>query len=299
MLRDVINFIQSRTDLTREAAIREINFAWKELWASDDLPNSLFELTVEPPEGLNVARITLPWYVGEIRGVKMCRERVHLNTPRPYYQDQVYFQSPYIWRVLGKSSLKRTITNATTLDITIPEAEESRFTVTVKGPTDNSQETREQLIFLPGETEKETVNRFTDAYITKDTITRFNVSLTAEEGDEIAFIPNSDFEAMNTVVQIQDKCDTVCNSCRCFDILYKQVAPYLYYDETFVPFAEVLMAKALEWILMPKDGQENRAVLYSNKAAQLATSFNNDTYSVEKKLDLARNMFTTQYNGLI
>lgn len=303
MLRDVKNFIKSRTDLADDAVLREINFAWKELWASDDLPNSLFELTVVP--GANEQRISLPYYVGVLRGVKRnCnRERVVLNTPRPYYQDISYEQSPYTWRILGTSSLKKTISNATTLDISIPEAETARFVVTVEGPTDNAQKTREQVIFNIGDTAHETTNRFTDAFISKDLVTAANVTIAAADGTELALIYNDAFEALNTIVQIVDKCNTNCcaatSSCDCFDILYKARCPYLYYDETYVPFEEVLMQKTMEWIMMPKEGQEQKTLLYSEKSRQLATAFNSENMSIEKRLDLGRNPFTSTYSGLI
>lgn len=302
MLRDVIAFIRSRTDLSRETALREINFAWKEIWASQDLPNSIFELTAVPDA--SAQRISLPYYVGTIRAVKAncSRERIELNTPRPAYQDKNYFQSPFTWAVLGKSSFNKTITNATTIAVSIAKAESTRFTVSLSGPTDNATETREQLVFDIGDTSHETLSRFTDAYISKDQITASNVVIKDYNGVELGLIPNGAFDGLNTIIQIIDKCTNLCCSssvCNCFDILYKLACPYLYYDETFVAQEETLMAKTLEWITLPKEGGEAKAKVYAEKASQLAANSNNEELSITHHMDLGANQFVTQYRGLI
>lgn len=298
MLKDVIAFVKSRSGETdRDTILREINFAWNEIWTADDLPNSLFEITVEPLD--NLARISLPWFVGTIRGVKQGfgRTRIHLNTPRPYYQDAEYGQSPWTWRILGSNSLKTTITNATTLTLTIDQAEASAFSVTLIGPTDLAQEHREVITFAAGEVSKETSARFTDCSISKSRITLVNVDIKDSLGNVLGFIPNNAFKANNTVIQIVDKCFTPCNTCMCFDILYKLATPYLSFDETPVPFKEVLMAKTLEWMSLPKENGQQTAMLFSEKAKTLLGQGNNNNNSVEKRVDLGLSLFETQYQG--
>lgn len=298
MLKDVIDFVQSRTDMaSREDVLREINFAWREIWNSDDLPNSVFEMTVKPFD--DTARIALPHVVGVLRGVKanLGRIRVDLNTPRPYYQDESYYQSPYTWRILGVSPLSQSITNATQLKFTIAEAEDELFKVVVVGPNDNAVEGRDQLNFAPGITELYTTMRFVDARsIVKDRILKSNVEITGANGEDFGIIPNLEFEARNTIVQITDKCLQCCNNCRCFDVLFKKPAPYLYYDEQPIPYPEVLMTKTLEWITLPKDGQEQKTLMYADKSKTLLAGFNTDQSSIEKKMDLGRNLFAT-YTG--
>lgn len=296
-LKDIIEFIQSRTDLAnRDDVVREINNAWAEIWDSDDLPNSLFEISVKTFDQTN--RITLPYYVDKIRGVKtQDRLRVDLNTPRPYYQDETYFQSPYLWRVLGTTPLKTSITNATAIKLSIAEAATEQFVVTLQGPTDNSTREREQIIFAVGDTEHWTTKNFTDLKeATKNKILSTNVVMTGANDEDYGIIPADAFVANNTVVQITDRCNKCCTACRCFDILYKVPAPYLYYDEQVVPFPGVLITKTLEWIAMPKEGQEQKAILYAEKSKALLTAFNHNDVSVEKKMDLPRNTFCT-YTG--
>ena len=301
MLKDVLDFVRARTDLAREDALREVNYAWKELWNADDLPNSVFEIAVAPVD--NNARISLPWFVGDIRGVKMNtwgRERIHLQTPRPWYQDDTYAQSPYTWKILGTSPLVHAVSNASTLTLRFNEAVTARTTVSLLGPNDNGALVRDQVIFEIGDTEHESVQRYTDlSTITKDTITPANLTVFDANDTEIAIVPNDGFEAKNTIAQITDKCFKICNWCRCFDVLFKKVTPYLYYDETPVPFEEVLMAKTLEWITLPKDGQEEKAVMFGDKARNLLVQRNANETGVDKKLDVGRGHFASLYYGHI
>jgi len=298
MLADIIEFVQSRTDLaSREAVLREINAAWREIWGSDDLPNSVFEVSVSPFD--NTARVSLPYFVGVIRGVKsnIDRLRVNLLTPRPYYQDEQYFQSPYTWRILGLSPLSASITNATKLHFSIEKTESTQFTITIIGTDDNGSDVRDQIVVPPGTTDVWSNLRFTDASsIVKDTLTASNVEVAGANGEDFGIIPNLAFEARNTVIQITDKCLQCCNNCRCFDVLFKKPAPVLFYDEQNVPFPEVLINKTLELISMPKDGQEAKAQMYAQKAQGLLSNYNNNESSVEKRLDLGKSLYET-YTG--
>lgn len=304
MLLDVIRFIQSRAGITdRETALREINFAWRELWAVDDLPNSLFEISVQPADR-TLARLTLPHYVGQIRAVKKTRDRlrIHLNTPRANYQAAEYIQSPFTWAILGSTPLKTTITNATTLDLSFAEEQTEQITATLIGPTDNAAEDREQIVFDIGDTTKSTTKRFSDLVsASKDKFTSADLNITAGDGTELGFIPNNEYTAANLIVQIHDKCQncTPCD-CDCFDVLYKRTAPILYYDESPIPgnCDEALMAKTLEWILLPKDGQDQKALLFAEKSKAMMSIHNEDrSVGKEQRLDLGPNYFTTPYHG--
>lgn len=300
MLKDVIAFVSSRSgESNRDILLREINFAWTEYWNSTDLENSLFEVTVQPATSL--ARVTVPYYVDKIRAVKhnYGGARVQLNTPRPYYQDQTFAQSPWTWRILGVTPLKQSITNATQLSVSIPEAETARFVVTLQGPTDNSSSDREQLTFDIGDITQSTTKNFTDLVsITKNLVTSQDVSVTAADGTDLATIPNRLFQAKNTVLQIVDKYSQPCTTSLCFDILYKAPCPYLYYDEDVIPMEEVLMSKTLEWMTMPKEGQEAVTAGYASKASSLLVQFNtSEARGIEHRLDLGQNPYTTQYRG--
>lgn len=296
MLRDVIDFIVSRTDLSRTVALREINYAWTEMWNTSDFPGSLFEVTVEPID--NTSRISLAHYVGQIKAVKTNSQlRVALNTPRPHYHDGEFRQSPWTWRILGNSPLNQSIVNATTLNLEISEAEESQFTVALTGPTDNAAESIDRIVFEPGETEKQTVLRFTDLKsATKSILTKSNVLILGANGEEFGYIANSEYEARNTVIQITDKCDCVCTSCRCFDILYKIPAPILVHEEMTVMYEHALMNKTLEWIMLPKENGEQKAILFGDKSNAMLSGYNRQRPE-EHKMDLGVNQFVTRHWG--
>jgi len=300
MLKDVISFVSSRTGETnREVLLREINFAWKEFWNSDDIPNSLFEMTVKPFDAQ--ARITLPHYVGKVRAVKQnwSRERISLYTPRPYYQDTNYVVSPWSWRILGTTPLIKSIDNATTLTVKIPKVENAVFTVTLQGPTDNAQNEREQITFQTTDFAQVTIIRPTDLVsVTKDKITTQNVEILNAAGEVISLIPNDSFSAHNTIVQIIDKCTcNVCTNCQCFDILYKKPCPYLYNDEDTIHLEEVLMAKTIEWMSLPKLKPEQQPSSFNVKAVSLLQQFNNNEVGIEKRMDIGRNPYQKVYSG--
>lgn len=296
MLSDVISFVKSRTGLADRATIlREINFAWKEVWNSDDLPGSLNEISFR---AANI-RISLPWYVGEVRGVKRNwdRTRIQLNTPRPYYQDSQIWQSEFEWRLFGPQPLLKTIVNATTLDITIDDAEDENLSVVLLGPDDTAQVRREEVIFTPGVTAKTTTYRFTDLIaFTKSIVTKSDVRLVNSNSEIISIIPNLLFEANHQFVQIRDNCD-INSITYCYDVLFKKTTPYLYFDEQPVPFQEVLMAKTLEWISMPKDEQISKTQAFAEKGSTLLQQFNNNERSTAKRLDIGRNPFPSVYRG--
>jgi hypothetical protein len=291
----------SRSGLARrEDALREINFAWVDLWNSSDLPNSVFEVTVKPED--STAIISLPWYIGTIRGVRLSssKVRVHVFDPRPFYQDAKYYQNTLEWKILGMSPTMAHVINATTLDLSIDIAETEEFHVYLKGATDSASDDLETVTFQPGELTKSTLKRMTQfTSITKDLITKSDVTILGGNAEELGIIANCEYEARNMIIQITDKCVTESNFCRCFDLLYKRPAPILIHEYTSTPYDSVLMTKTMEWITLPKDGQEQKAILYGTKSASLQTNFNNDKGSVEKKLDLPTNRFCSSYNGYL
>lgn len=306
MLRDVIEFVKSRANIQdRAVALRDINFAWRELWFVDDMPSSVQEVTVQADEN---ARMSLPYYVNKLRAVKPNCSRfpqIQLLMPRTQYDEGQYIQSPFTWQFLGTSPLNASITNATTLNLAFAEAVEEQTTVTLVGPTDNSMEDREQIIFLPGEATKKTTKRFTDlTQAVKDALTATDLLICDYNDVELGRIPNAFFEARNTIVQITDKCNqpACCSPCRCYDILFKRECPILYYDEQYIPngFDQALMTKTMEWILLPKDDQEKKALLFADKTKALMALTNEDNdQGLRRKLDLGRNPFTSTYHGYL
>lgn len=298
MLRDVIEFVKSRLSFDDTRALREINLAYQELWGTNDFENSVQEMSVKPIDQSNI--ITLPWYVDVIKAVKYnpSRERVRLFDVRPYYQDDTYWQSIYAWRVLGNSPLNTSIINATTLTLRIPEAETERFVVTIQGPSDHSQSTREQVTFEPGDVEKETTRAFVDVTsISKDVLTANDVTVLTASDVEIAHIPNNRYEARNMVIQITDKLYKPCTFCQCWDILFKRPCPILVYPETPVPGEQALMNKVMEWVTLPQEDGGAQAQLFNIKSESLLKITNNNQKGTDKPLDIQSSPWTRRYYG--
>lgn len=302
MLKDVIEFVKSRAGIPdRATALREINFAWREIWVIDDIPGSLEEVTVSPSDR-TLVRCTLPYFVYRPKGVKgnYNKERYALNTPRKLYQYNEYVQSPFSFRELGSSPLSESITNATTLKLEISEPETEVLVVTLIGPTDNAVEDREQITFMPGETRHTSTKRFSDlSNLSKDIITKSNVKVLTQTNTQIAIIPNSAYESRNVIIQITDKC-SLCSQCACFDVLYKKHPPILLYDEQYIPngYDEALAAKTLEWIMLPKE--DKPSMLFAEKSRELMVVNNEDTsQGQERRLDMGTNQFTSNYHGYL
>lgn len=272
----------------RPDILREINFVWEEIWNGDDLPGSMFEITLKGSED-RMPRITMPYFVGKLRGVKdSSRNRIELQTPRPFYQDETYLTSPYTWRILGESPLPRSIENATRLTFTLTKPSPVPFKISVIGTDDRASEVRDQITMLAGAKSISTTRQFTDATsIIKDTLLEEDIVITGANGEDYGIIPNLQYGAVHQLVQVADRCVTCCVTCRCFDIAYKRIPTVFYYDEQIVPYPEVLMTKAMEWILLPKDGQEQKAALFGTKSAGLLTNRNADDSGVSHKLDVS------------
>lgn len=299
MLKTVIDFIVSRTGLARDKALTEINLAWVDLWNGSDFPDSCYEITVKPEDP--TPRMSLPWYVGTIRGVKWRNmERVQLLTPRPWYQDHKYYQHSYTWKVLGRSPLSIPIINAGKLSFEMPYPEDFQFTINVEGPTDHSSRDFESIIMPTGETRVTSVKRFTDARgIVKSALTTNDIKVLDNNNDELGLLPNCEYEARNIIVQVTDDCMRDITPCKCFDVLYKMPAPLLVNEYSTVDQPEALMNKTLEWIMISKPDMAQTTMLVGQKAAELLANSNNNDSSVTKKLDVATNRFSTRYHGYL
>jgi hypothetical protein len=199
---------------------------------------------------------------------------------------------------MGTSPLAVSITNSTQISIVLPQKADAQFSVTLIGPTDMARMTREVLTFNIGDTAQLSVNNFSDLVsITKDAITTNDVAIVGANNEVYGLIPNMYFEARNTIAQITDKCLSCCNNCRCFDVLYKIPPPILYFDEQVVEFPQVIMAKTLENIAMPKVAPEQQVLMYAKKANDVSANYNNNDNSVAKQMDLGRNMFCSYTGG--
>ena len=195
MLIDVYRNLKTRIgfkDSERPVIIDNINDAWREIYDSVDLPESMSEIIAD----INVTSqvITLPFFVENIRKIRWYDPRLPLTMDNPsnrYHEDRGNELWIRKWRKVKREALARTLENYTQLTVSIPLAEPTEFKITITGQTTNSAYTYETLTFAPGELTKTTVADFIDVKsIGKDGPTTYDITIADGDGVELAVIPN-------------------------------------------------------------------------------------------------------------
>lgn len=198
-------------DTRRTQLMLYINRACRELYESGDLPGSLWErvFAVEADSQL----ITLPWYVGSLRGVRRATysNKVQLVDMRPRYHYRPWRQPTLQWRVIGRTPLIRSLTQASQLQVTVLAAQTETFTVTIVGQTTTASRAQETLTFEPGDLVKTTSMQWTQAQPTGIFAIRKSARTTADvlikqsvDGVTVAEIPNHLTSADNALLQVHD-----------------------------------------------------------------------------------------------
>lgn len=195
----------------RAQLVRYINRAAEEIYNSFDLPGSLWEREFSFSNSEH-RLITVPWYVGLIKGARRFSygRKIQLVDPRPRYQPRPWHQPFYQWRILGDTPLSQHMTITGFLKIRLEEVEESPLKVVIKGQTTTAEQTREEVEFPAGTTEMITTKQWRKSSpfgvisLTKPR-TLGNVRVYQNtDNREVALIPNCLRFARNRVVQIHD-----------------------------------------------------------------------------------------------
>lgn len=305
MLRDIINFCQTRTGYSdRDEILREINRAWERIWSVNDLPNSLYTCIIAPPSDTNI--IALPRFVYELRKARYYKgPQIEFYRPERYFSQVGWYQHTFEWQTVGVSPLKNAVLNASTVTITIPDALDTPLIVTLIGQTDRGAKARDIITFEPGETSKVSVETFAQFFsISKNIITEIDVTITDADGREIAVIDSDKYNCRHVLMKTAEDCSFFCadSGCCCPEILFKRVPDTLYYDEDDVPepWGQVLQADAVAHILSTKEGKEKRAGLFATQAAGLTTRFGQVSGRGQNKpIDFGPNPHITRINGWI
>jgi hypothetical protein len=190
--------------------------------------------------------VTLPWYVGAVRGLRYSQssQRINQIDMRPRYNTSPWVQPLFTFRTLNTTPLESSLTQSGTLTFTIAEAQTAPFTVTIIGQTATASRVIESLTFNVGDVQKTSVNQWSQeapfglialkktVYTTSDII----VTQTAT-GVQVATIPNGQYEAINTRIQINDWNVTPYGwtSDDCIEVLYKQrFQPFFSLDDSWI-----------------------------------------------------------------
>ena len=165
-------------------------------------------------------------------------------------------------------------------------------------------EVSEEVIIPAGSLSTMSVNGYEDfCSITKLVGTSSNVVVTDTENNELAMIPNHQYDARNTIIQIQDKCYNYLGccmlQCRCLDVLYK---PRFTGWTTFSSPVESAMSLALlnKALEIAKMRASDDPSIFADKATAIYVGADNN-YSAGKSLRLQyrRGPFTSHYGGYL
>jgi hypothetical protein len=226
-------------DDERDYLINQVNKAWKELYESRDLIHCEREQLFSVDASLQ--QVSLPWYVGEIRGVRdhYNERRIDLVDMRPRYKSDGWAKGPlpHWWRDKGVSPQKREILNEGQLTLTIPEAEDSAFSVVVVGRNSNSARVTETVVFAIGDTEKTTSAIFNEVHAFLNINShQFDVTMLDINDNEISVLPNIAERALYRTINILPQFATHVDPWM-VEIMYKHSLMYLWddYDELICP----------------------------------------------------------------
>jgi hypothetical protein len=140
-----------------------------------------------------------------------------------------------------------------------------------------------------------------DVYsISKPNLTQGDIHFYQGDGLEVAILPNSRFQALNQLFRVRNSSCSTYDVTRCFEVLYKSIAPYLYYDEDTVPrqYESVVADKTVSNILSTQVGKTEMAQSFGLAAAgQLSTLAAAELTGTEIPIDLSKNQYTTTYYG--
>lgn len=214
MLKDILLDIgmeigETSSNEDKNARIYRINKAAEEVHEMYDLEEGkdekVFTLDID-----DSPQIALPPYVFQVRGMRLHdgRQFIELDDARNRFNFQWSAEND-LWylryRKKKESCLSRAINNSSVLKISIPLAEAEEFVVTVTGSTDNSHRISESFTFAPGDLEKQTTLNFKVVEsITKDIITKYNVTIKDVEDNILGMILNSEYQSQYKIYQIGD-----------------------------------------------------------------------------------------------
>ena len=280
--------------------VQQVNNAARELYSTQDITGcereQVFVLDVAEQQ------IALPWYVGDVIGVRDYDTRVAIEQVdmRPRYMRDSWSRISQItptrqWRRKGYSALSREIVNEEALTITLPAAAPAAFDVVIVGSNSLAARVTERVQFAAGDVEKTTLNFFANvSSITKSAPTTLDLSVTTVSDVEVSSIPSHLKAARFMLVQVMDRGDTQAQS-QLVEVCYKHIfEPFVNDTDVFVAgditYDKAIVWKTLEHIWAKEEGKEERAAMAGNKAqAVLANIMSNAASKVELKFAFGPN----------
>jgi hypothetical protein len=314
MVRDIINYVQSRVgEIPRERILIELNLVWSDLWAMKDLPGNerlmyVNDYCCDGNGDYVQSRVSLPYYVQDLRAAKVyLGPQVELNQPAQAFNGGKWFTNPLTWTFMGDSPLEKVDFNRAPPRLTVSVKPTTAFDVVIIGSTKNRDKVREVITFEQGQVEATGENSFvTYESISKSVLTDSNILGYDGEGEQIFTLANSMFQSRNTIwmTRGENYFLTWNNwiSC-CYQILYKNIPTYLYYDEDAifdVRYESVVQDIVVSKILMTRKGDEQRAGMFASDAGNSLEQLSaKETSGIDNMLRVDTGKFVTSYRGLL
>lgn len=276
-----LNPAQLTTD--RLVLLRLLNEAARELYDQNDAIGTLMEQVFKVNGDQT---ISLPYYVGPVRGVRDFNSMVawHVNRMRPRYNQ---FNWKDMWlnvRIRNSQALQYTVKNQGQGVLVTPAIESVPVQVTLVGPTLTSSNFAETVTLDSNSTPlpngagffKMSNASFLD-YVTviKNTgVNVYDIALNDIDGNPLTVIPNNMIEASYQILDVST-CpwlpSDVSTQNNYLEILYKKACPYLSADTDTFPsktnFDDILVNKMMQLYKEEQDKPE-LAIAYDTKATR-------------------------------
>lgn len=269
MLSKILTKFCSRTGFSsssqRATALYYINEAAEEIYDASDLPGTIEEMIAPITKD---ARIALPSYVGQIRGIRTYEWRIKqkIETLVPSYCANPWASEIDTWKYVGTSAIKTALSNTGILQLRIPQVESTPAVVTVSGGNNNSRHISDSVT-LSALLNLTTSHFSSIESITKDINTTYNIQITDVDGNEIAILDNNKFKTEYKVFIISPYVSTDTY----VEICYKKIFRELIDDgDEFIcaGFDDAILYKALSIFESNKPGNEQRAIMADQKSQQ-------------------------------
>lgn len=277
----------------RSVLLRFANEAAEELYDQFDPSGCLME------EAFKVngdQTISMPEYVGEIRGVRECASWLswHINQMRPRYNQYNWKDCWRNIRLKNRQCLAATVTNTSVGVITVAAVENPPVVVTVSGSTETAMNVSETVTM--DSLTKQTINQYTDYNLfKKDRVNEQNVTLTDVDGKFMAMIRNDMLESSYQIYDVSMCPWTQQNSStqdHYLEILFKKALPWFSEDADQFPaqkYDNVWVNKILQ-LWAEEQGNVQQALAWDSKATRSAArKKENQNASAEDKVSVVAN----------
>jgi hypothetical protein len=289
----------------KTSVITFVNKAAQEIYDQEDFPESLDEDTFDIDISSQI--IALPWYAEHIRGWRFQDARIQgsVADKRNRYQDGIgneVWQTR--WRHKKHSALQRELTNESVLKVSVPIAETSTVTIDIIGTTSNSSNSKESLVFTPGDLTKTSVGNYKEPILTirKDRATNYDFTVKDVNDNVVAVIPNHRNEAKYRIIQILD-CDafSFTSTMSTVEILYKKrFNPLVNDSDEFLGGDKFDMA--VFWRYKEHRSEDvEKAVAFATKVDEVLSKItSNEQMGTRRAIGFVRNpYFNMPYHGKV